>query len=152
MSLQPLTLGRSLILANNLFYSVGGYAADWSPTHVFNPRWPPHARFHNGQTMSTGLVACLLSGYYLFRTPPTATQSVKGNDSARKIALKDSLFTAAMIGSIYTVTGLSAILYPGAKGTDPEFGEGFPQGYLFAGSLVVNWVGWWLENRKLSAR
>ena len=101
--------------------------------------------------MSTGLVACLLSGYYLFRTPPTATQSSKGNDSVRKVALKDSLFTAAMIGSIYTVTGLSAILYPGAKGIDPEFGDGFPQLYVFGGSLMVNWLGWWLENRRLGA-
>lgn len=79
-------------------------------------------------------------------------QSAKGNDSAMKIALKDSLLTAAMIGSIYTVTGLSAILYPGAKGTDPEFGEGFPQLYVFGGSLVMNWLGWWLEHSRLSAK
>lgn len=45
------------------------------------------------------------------------------------------------------MTGLSAILYPGSKGMDPEFGEGFPQGPGFAAMAVVTWVGWWVEGR-----
>ena len=33
---------------------VGGFAADWNRTHLFNPGWPPHARFHDAQTIAVG--------------------------------------------------------------------------------------------------
>jgi hypothetical protein len=49
---------------------------------------------------------------------------------------------AALVNSVYTLSGLMAILYPGAKGMDPEYGEGFPQGWVFAGLVGLNWVGW----------
>ena len=32
-------------------------------------------------------------------------------------------------------------------GVDPEFGEGFPQGWLFSAYTVGTWVGWWVETR-----
>ncbi|KAK1021021.1 hypothetical protein LTR33_018606, partial [Friedmanniomyces endolithicus] len=54
MSQSLLTPGRALITLANLLYAVGAFAADFNETHVYNPRWPPHARFHNGQTMTLG--------------------------------------------------------------------------------------------------
>lgn len=97
--------------------AVGGYVADWNETHVFNPKWTPHAKFHNGQTMSTGLGLGLLTLYYTWR--PTTT--IPG-------AL-DSLMTAALFSSLYWATQISAILYPGTKWVDEEFKEshGEPQ-------------------------
>ena len=132
------TLGRLLMMSNNLFLASGSFIADWSKTHVKNPRWPPHAKFHNGQTMTSSLLYAAASAYFLF----------KGNPN--KGAEADSLFTAAIIGSFYTISGLSGILYPGALGTDPEFGTGFPQLYVFGVPLIVNWIGYWLEMRKLA--
>ena len=128
------------MLSNNLFLTFGAYIADWSVTHVKNPRWPPHAKFHNGQTMTSSLLYSLAAIYFLFRRNPTKTAEL------------DSMFTAAVIGSFYTISGLSAILYPGALGTDPEFGEGFPQKWIFGAPLVWNWVGYWLESRKLNLK
>lgn len=98
---QPLTAGRLIITAGNLLYSVGAFAADYNETHVKNPRWPPHAKFHNGQTMTLGLCLASSSLYYLFRPAATVAQA------------KDNLFTAALIGSFYCGAGMSAILYPG---------------------------------------
>ena len=98
-----------------------------SPTHVLNPAWPPHAKFHNGQTMSMGLCLGLLTLYYTWR--PTR-------------APKDSLFTAALLGSLYWITGMSAILYPGTMWMDPEFGEDAPQKVAFAVLAVLAWVGY----------
>lgn len=55
-----------------------------------------------------------------------------------------------MVGSLYWITGLSAILYPGTKWVDPEFDEGAPQRNIFLVHFVVVWIGWWLEMRRLA--
>ncbi len=57
--------------------------------------------------------------------------------------------TAAIFGSLYYIAGLSAILYPGTLAVDPEFGEGFPQFWLFAGMTGLPWLGYLLESRSL---
>lgn len=31
-----------------------GYLADWNRTHLFNPAWPPHAKFHDAWTVPMG--------------------------------------------------------------------------------------------------
>lgn len=67
--------------------------------------------------MSMGVCLALGTLYYTYR--------LVGQEAA-----VDSLFTAAIFGSLYWITGLSAILYPGSKGMDLEFGEGFPQFWL----------------------
>lgn len=50
-------LGRCLITVALLATFLGPMVADWNTTHVFNPEWPPHARFHDvaGLTMTTGV-------------------------------------------------------------------------------------------------
>lgn len=131
-------------------------------------RWPPHAKFHNGQTMSMGVVLSVATLYYTWRyaTPPTtqpAVSSLSPNtikpasasalpdrhsiDQAR--LTEDSIFTAALFGTVYWVTGLSAYFFPGSLAIDPEFGEGFPQGPLFVVLGIAPWVGWWCERRRL---
>ncbi len=142
------SVGRSLLSLVALSTSVSCYLADWNETHVKNPRWPPHARFHNGQTMSMGLCLGILTAYFTWRSPPAGTST--GTSRAVKIAAeRDSITTAAVIGTLYWVTGLSAILYPGTKWMDPEFGEGSPQVMVFAAHAVLAWVGWWFEMRRL---
>lgn len=129
MSRQSLTLGRICLTINALATSIGCFLADFSDSHILNPRWPPHAKFHNGQTMSFGLLLGILTAYYTWRS---TTQP------------KDSMCTAAIFGSLYYVAGLSAILYPGTLAIDPEFGQGFPQFWLFVGLGVLPWLGYLL--------
>ena len=111
--------------------------ADFNETHVYNPKWPPHAKFHNGQTMSMGASLGLLTLYYTWSST-TAPQ--------------ETLTTAALLGSLYWFTGLSAILYPGSDGMDPEYGKGFPQFWIFTGLSAITWGGWWLESANLAAK
>ncbi|TVY42713.1 hypothetical protein LOCC1_G005074 [Lachnellula occidentalis] len=137
-------LGRLLLSLSGIAQILGPFIADFNETHVKNPRWPPHARFHNGQTMSLGLSLGLATLYFTLRHASSTPASV---DIARE---KDSLMTAAVFGSLYWLTGLSAVLYPGSLAVDPEFGEGFPQFWLFVGLAVASLGGWGLENVRLN--
>nr|OQO20390.1 hypothetical protein B0A51_13274 [Rachicladosporium sp. CCFEE 5018] len=136
-----LTAGRTIMTLANLFYTLGAFAADWNETHIYNPRWPPHARFHNGQTMSLGVLLAAFSLTYVWR--PAFTKL-----SAREV--KESVWVSAMVGSFYCAAGCTAILYPGANWFDPEHSrEGIVQGPVFAGVVVLMWVGYWLEGRRM---
>ncbi|KAI1084315.1 hypothetical protein F5B20DRAFT_593427 [Whalleya microplaca] len=112
-------LGRILLTLDSLCLIFGAPIADYSHTHMFNPRWPPHAKFHNGQTISLSVLLGLTTLYYTWRKPDTP------------LLRREYMRMAAILGSVYWLSGLSAILYPGTMGLDPEFGgPGFPQRWL----------------------
>jgi hypothetical protein len=139
-----LTPGRILLSLVSLTTSLGPYLADWNATHVLNPNWPPHARFHNGMTMSTGLCLGILTAYFAWR-PTWRSQHSEG------MTEKESITIAAVMGSLYWVAAMSAIFYPGARWVDPEFGEGAPQLPIFLGAPGVAVLGWGLEMGRLNS-
>lgn len=118
-------------------FNFGGLVADalvpgGARQHLFNPRWPPHAKFHNGQTMSMGIISGSISLVLLFGTQP----------------LTLPLFlTAAAVAGNYFVAMVLAQLFPGTLWSDPEFSAAtprplglFPQqliSYLLCGITVV---------------
>jgi len=140
----PLTAGRTLLTLVAFVNVVGPYIADWNVTHVMNPNWPPHARFHNGQTMSLGLCLGVLTGYFAWR--PVFNSKSPGESGMTE---HESITISAVLGTLYWITGMSGILYPGAKWVDPEFGTGSPQLPLFSGLAGTVWVGWGLETLRL---
>ncbi|KAL1584947.1 hypothetical protein WHR41_06152 [Cladosporium halotolerans] len=136
-----LTPGRLLFLLANISYSLGAFLADWNATHIHNPLWPPHAKFHNGQTMSLAVLLALTSTYFAFRPAFTALS---------KAEERHSVIMAAVSGSLYCGAGLSAILYPGTDWFDAEFRrEGVSQREVFAGVVGLCWVAGWLEVRRI---
>ncbi|KJX99700.1 hypothetical protein TI39_contig353g00050 [Zymoseptoria brevis] len=137
MAMASLTPGGILMLLPNLAYSIGAFVYDYSDTHILNPRWPPHAKFHNGQTMSLGAMQAALSIYLILR--PAANKTEK----------TDSLWLAALVGSLYCAAGLSAILYPGTQWADPESAGNGDQKFIFGGCIVAIWAGFWFETRRL---
>jgi hypothetical protein len=63
---MSLIAGKVLLSFVALVTSSGPYFFDWSKSLVFNPKWPPHAKYHNGQTMSFGLALGLATLWYLW--------------------------------------------------------------------------------------
>lgn len=140
-NMASFTAGRLCFSLVALAGSVGSFISDWSVSHMFNPRWPPHAKFHNGQTLSMGVYIALAIVYFTWIKPDSALMSIEEQ--------KECVRIAGIFGSMYWLTGLSAILYPNTAGVDPEFGKGFPQLPFFCTWWGLCGVGYWLEMRRL---
>lgn len=63
------------IVALVAVFNFGGWIADaavpfTAKQHIRNPHWPPHAKFHHGQTILLGMGLGLYSLFLLFCTGP----------------------------------------------------------------------------------
>lgn len=128
---------KALLTVVGLFTCVGAFTADWNETHIYNPRWPPHAKFHNGQTMSMGLALGLATLYYLWRPLRAGTA-------------KDNLQTVTIFASLYWLTQLTGILYPGTRFMDPEFGDGAIQLYICPVIFTAIGLGYIFETGRIA--
>jgi len=102
---------RWLVAFVALVTAIGGLLADyfipWSGRqHIKNPAWPPHGKFHNGQTILMGLALGVLAMAILFGRHPMDA---------------NGLLMAAILASLYWVCLLAAPIFPGTAWTDPEF-------------------------------
>ncbi|MFG2826499.1 DUF6640 family protein [Streptomyces sp. NPDC048434] len=100
------TAGRTLLSLVAVFTAISPYVADWNETHVLNPLWPPHAKFHNGQTMAMGTLLALVCLFFVWR---------------RRGDARSNLLAAVGFAGLYWVSQAAAILYPGAAYFDPQF-------------------------------
>lgn len=91
-------LGRVLITLVALFWALGACAADFNQTHVFNPAWTPHARFHGAFQLVLAL----------------ATNAV-----AVRLTWSRSLFYGAVLAGIYPAAFFVTPLVPGVAFSDP---------------------------------
>ncbi|MFE1174396.1 DUF6640 family protein [Streptomyces sp. NPDC058773] len=98
--------GKVMLSLVAVFTGVSPYVADWNATHVLNPLWPAHARFHNGQTMAMGTLLALATLYFVWRRRGDADSSLRA---------------AVVLAGLYWVSQAAAILYPGAAYFDPQF-------------------------------
>lgn len=130
------TTGKVLISLVSVTTAIGPYAADWNETHIHNPTWPPHAKFHNGQTMSLGAALAATGLWQLWKS--------RGDQ-------REALDAAAVASSLYWVTQISALFYPGAKAVDPPATATFPQGKFALPSLGLLGLGYLLERRRIAS-
>jgi hypothetical protein len=135
-----MSTGRFLLRSVALGTALGGFAADWNRTHLFNPAWPPHARFHDAQTIALG---ALLGG--------AALQCLRTDDDARRVAL------GAGLPALFWTSMAASFVFPGTAGMQSEFPELVPQvrgvwiDERFAAGLMlmVGLGGYLLERRRL---
>jgi hypothetical protein len=120
------TVGRALVTAAVLGSGIGHAAADLNRTHVFNPRWMPHARFHTASAVATDVGWAGVS-LWLLRRP--------GTHGERELALK----IAALCPILSYAPFFIAEALPGSEAED-EPGEvprvaGVPVNLLVAGVM-----------------
>lgn len=105
------TTGRILLSLVALVTATGAFLADFNTTHIYNPNWPPHARFHTGQTMSMAAMLGLTTLYFVWR---------------RRGDWRTNLRAAGVLVALYWITQIAAFAYPGVAYADPEFINGPP--------------------------
>lgn len=106
--MKAFSIGKLLITLVALWAAGGSYIFDWNRTHIYNPNWPPHAKFHNAQTMLLGTAVGLLALWVLWAQ---ATISL------------NRLRLAAVLASFYWLTQAGSIFFPGTALVDPEFAQ-----------------------------
>ncbi|CAA9394687.1 MAG: hypothetical protein AVDCRST_MAG74-1199 [uncultured Pyrinomonadaceae bacterium] len=137
------SIGKLLISLVAMFTAVSPYLADWNETHIYNPMWLPHAKFHNAQTMVLGAFLGLLAIFCLWFRQETSN--------------KQKLNEAAFLAALYWLAQLPAAFFPGTALTDPGgvempviFGVEFNQltlGITVIFPLLI--LGYYLERRSL---
>ena len=134
--------GRRLLRAVAGLTAVGGFAADWNRTHLFNPAWPPHARFHDAFTISLGT---MLGGAGLW--------SLRSRDDGA--VPRSDLVLGAVLPAMFWAAQGTAFLYPGAEGLEAEQPQLVPrvrgvwvnERFASAAMLLLGLVGYLLARR-----
>jgi hypothetical protein len=129
--------GRGLLTLANLITAVAPVAADWNDSHIFNQRWPSHARFHGVVTLAMTSSLAALNLWSLW----------SGSTDRRT----SRLFAAAIpVG--YWAPFLVAPLVRGAGVEDPPHPiprvAGVPTSLLGAAATSLAAAAGWLLDRR----
>ena len=98
--------GRALLTLTSLSTLCSAYLADWNETHIHNPNWPPHAKFHDAQYIAMGALTGGIGLRVLLRRHGDAQTNLR---------------QAAALGSVPWLGMWAALMFPGTAATDPEF-------------------------------
>jgi hypothetical protein len=95
--------GELLITMSLIVTALGSLIHDWNKTHVYNPEWPPHARFHFVSVVAMNFALGAL-GLWLLWGPSEHNTT--------------TLFVSALIPIIVWGSFFAAIAVPGCKAED----------------------------------
>ena len=133
-------LGRSLLTFANAITAAVPLAADWNDSHIFNERWPGHARFHGVTALA---MSTTLSSANIW--------SLWSGDAGQPT----SRFFAAAVSIAYWAPFFLAPLVPGTAVDDPPHPvgrvAGVPVSLLGAAATTATAAAGWLIARR-SAR
>ncbi len=101
---MPLS-SRLIFILLAVLLPLGSHLADFNRTHIFNPNWPPHAKFHGGQTLMFSWLLGIFSLFFALR---------KTNDRLT------SVLAASLFAAVYWFAQVGALLYPGTAVFDPD--------------------------------
>jgi hypothetical protein len=125
-------LGRGLLTLANVITIAAPVAADWNDAHIFNERWPPHARFHGVTALATATALSSLNIWSLW--------SGADRETVR--------FFAAAVPVAYWAPFFAAPFVPGTAVDDPPHPvrrvAGVPANLLGAAATTATAVAGWL--------
>jgi hypothetical protein len=129
--------GRGLLTLANLITVVAPIAADWNDSHIFNRRWPSHARFHGVGALA---MTSSLAGLNLWSLWSPATDR------------RTSRLFAAAVPVGYWAPFLVAPLVRGTMVDDPPHPiprvAGVPTSLLGAAATSLTAIAAWLLDRR----
>lgn len=96
--------GKLLFTVIALFNAISPFTADWNATHIYSPAWPPHAKFHNAQTMAMAVMLALATLYFAW-----SRREQRGTVAA-----------VVITAGLYWATQALSFLFPGVAWTDPD--------------------------------
>jgi hypothetical protein len=128
--------GRMLLTMADVATIVGPLYADWNESHVFNDRWPSHARFHGVVGLGTTIV---LAAFGLVRLW-TSGRDAAGRDlaAAVPVAYWGSFYPAALVRG----TGVDDEPYRVGRIV------GVPINLVFPAVTTLVAIGGWLLDRR----
>lgn len=141
---KRMSKGRWILSSVAAFTAVGGFLADWNRTHLFNPNWPPHARFHDAQSIVLGSLLGASGLYFLIGR--------RGRDPERR-----DLALGALLPSFFWLAQGASFAFPGAEGLEAEFPGKVPrvrgvwlnERFASASMLALLAVGYAVERERL---
>lgn len=104
--------GDNLLIVMAGATAISGFVMDMNKTHMFNPKWTPHSKFHNAISIMNGAILGAAGLYFLL-----------GKHRDKKTALK----LGAALPGIFWSSLIAAPLFPGAKGLEAEFPNKVPK-------------------------
>lgn len=130
-------LGKSLLTLANVITALAPLAADWNDSHIFNKRWPAHARFHGVTALA---MTTTLSSANIW-----SVWSGDGSQAAVR-------FFAAAVPVAYWAPFFLAPMVPGTAVDDPPHPvgrvAGVPVSLLGAAATTATAAAGWLIARR----
>jgi hypothetical protein len=125
-----------------LWTAVNGIVADWNHSHLFNPQWTPHAKYHDAVSISAHLLLGVAALVYLWRPS------------------KQDLDFALVLMSIAWAALLLGFAFPGTAQTAAEHPEVVPHiGALWLNEVFIattsegaTLIAWIFERRRRQRR
>ncbi|MFN7920846.1 MAG: DUF6640 family protein [Bryobacteraceae bacterium] len=125
----------TLLLAGS---TVASFLLDWSPNHLLNPAWHPHARFHGGLLLFflAGTSASLL--WLIWRRPGESSAAIRAAAGVMMAYWSPLLFVPLVLpGSSW---------WAGTPGEEPRWGGQvvYPNLVVAGLMIVASLAAWWL--------
>ena len=122
--MRPLILARALLTFVLVATTIASFLLDWSPNHLLNPLWHPHARFHGA------LLLFMLAG-----VSATAVWTMWRYSNEAGIAVRSAGFLSLSFWTpLFYITSLlpGSNSWAGAPAADPRL-----RGVLVTPNLLV---------------